>query len=175
MSDKARDAGDVVSELTQRFEQFAESARVTLREADHALDRSFASLVKADHVIYKQHAYMSLASGGDKRHTEPVQVDHHNCRLGKWYEVGEGKERFGALPVYKEMEAPHAAVHQGAHAALALAQSNWEGDAQIQEQMFQHIEAMEKGSDGVMQVIDRLVDARQAMLREPDKTTRTRS
>ena len=162
MSDKARDARSVVSELTQRVEQFAASARVTLREADHALDRSFASLVKADHVIYKQRAYMALNSGGDSSYTEPVKVDHHSCRLGKWYEEGHGKERFGALPVYRELEAPHAIVHQGAHAALALMQSNWESNAQIQEHMYLHFETMEKGSEGVMQVIDRMVDAHQA-------------
>ena len=38
-------------------------------------------------------------------------ADHHNCRLGKWYEGGKGKELFGHTPSFAQLAAPHEAVH----------------------------------------------------------------
>jgi hypothetical protein len=47
----------------------------------------FMSLAKLDHVLWKVNTYLSVSKG------EPAFdfVDHHNCRLGKWYYEGEGK------------------------------------------------------------------------------------
>jgi methyl-accepting chemotaxis protein len=74
-------------------------------------DRVFMSLAKLDHVIWKVNTYLSVAKG------EPSFkfVDHHNCRLGKWYEQGEGSDYFSGTPSYKSLEKPHAIVHNGTH------------------------------------------------------------
>jgi len=40
-------------------------------------------------------------------------VDHHNCRLGKWYYDGEGQQFFSCSDHYAALEQPHATVHQG--------------------------------------------------------------
>jgi len=37
--------------------------------------------------------------------------DHHNCRFGFWF-YGKGKERYGHLPVFAELELIHAHVHE---------------------------------------------------------------
>jgi hypothetical protein len=42
------------------------------------------------------------------------------CRLGKWYYEGEGRECFSKLMGYREIEAPHIAVHQHGVDALKL-------------------------------------------------------
>ena len=39
-----------------------------------------------------------------------VVADHQNCRMGKLY-LGMGKERFGHTKAFKEMDIPHALVH----------------------------------------------------------------
>ena len=44
--------------------------------------------------------------------------DETACRLGQWYYVGEGKAEFSRLPGYREMEAPHRAVHDHARRAV---------------------------------------------------------
>ncbi|MEW5893286.1 MAG: methyl-accepting chemotaxis protein [Pseudomonadota bacterium] len=146
-----------VDEMANRFQQFAAAAKITLDKTQEALDQSFASLVKVDHVIYKQRAYMALSSGGNEQYVKPVQVDCHSCRLGKWYYEGEGKALFSKTPSYPALEAPHEQVHQSAHAMLHLIDQGWEADVALQQDIYAKLEQMEQGSLGVMQVIDRLV------------------
>jgi len=38
-------------------------------------------------------------------------VSHHECRLGKWYEAGVGKESFSKTPSYAKLSEPHRIVH----------------------------------------------------------------
>jgi hypothetical protein len=123
----------------------------------HALDQSFASLIKVDHIIYKQRAYMALSTGGDDQYVTPVHVDCHSCRLGKWYYEGEGKALFSKTPSYAAMEAPHAQVHNSAHEMLHMIDRGWEQDVSLQQVIYGKLEKMEAGSAGVMQVIDRMV------------------
>ena len=38
-------------------------------------------------------------------------ASHHECRLGKWYEAGVGKESFSKTPSYAKLSEPHRIVH----------------------------------------------------------------
>jgi hypothetical protein len=44
--------------------------------------------------------------------------DETQCRLGRWYYEGEGRAEFSRLPGFREMEAPHKAVHDYARKAV---------------------------------------------------------
>jgi len=44
--------------------------------------------------------------------------DETECRLGQWYYEGEGRAEFSRLQGYREMEAPHKAVHDQARQAV---------------------------------------------------------
>ncbi len=157
MRDMANDSRAMVGQLAERFSQFAASARKTLEKTWHALDMSFASLIKVDHIIYKQRAYMALSSGGDAQFVSAVGVDCHGCRLGKWYYEGEGKARFGQTSSYPAMEAPHHQVHHSAHEMMGFIGKGWEKDLNMQQTIYAHLENMEAGSHGVMEIIDRMV------------------
>jgi methyl-accepting chemotaxis protein len=146
----------VVSELANTFGRFAEAAGKTERESVVAHDKSFTTLVKMDHMIYKQRAYLSLNSGGDSAYTQPVGVDHRNCRLGKWY-LGDGKEMFGNLPAYKSLDLPHSKVHGGAHRVLEQLNLDWENNTDVQMAIMGSLKEMEEGSQGVMDMLDRMV------------------
>jgi methyl-accepting chemotaxis protein len=147
----------VVSEVADRFRQFAASAGTTLSKANHVMDQSFASLIKVDHMIYKQRTYMALNSGGEEQYAKPVSVDSTACRLGKWYYEGDGKARFGTVSSYRDMEQPHAQVHRNAHAVLQLIGQGWENNIGLQHEIYNHLEEMERGSDGVVETINRMV------------------
>jgi methyl-accepting chemotaxis protein len=77
----------------------------------HMTDRIFMSLAKLDHVIWKVNTYLSVA----ERKEVFKFVNHHNCRLGKWYNEGDGKEYFAKTKSYKALEKPHSIVHNGTH------------------------------------------------------------
>ncbi|MCW8907639.1 MAG: CZB domain-containing protein [Sedimenticola sp.] len=74
------------------------------------------SLAKLDHVLWKVNTYLSVNMN------EPAFdfVDHHNCRLGKWYYQGEGKEFFSESSHYVAIEQPHSVVHQGTKGVFEL-------------------------------------------------------
>lgn len=156
MHEIANSSQGVIARLEEKFASFHSSAKTTLVTAHYAQDLSFSSLVKVDHVIYKQRAYALINNASDEDLQKAVSVNHHDCRLGKWYE-GAGKEVFGELSSYRTLLDPHAKVHSSVHAAVELLSQGWERDEKIQLQIIAAMENAESGSRGVMQVLDRVV------------------
>jgi len=156
MRTMAESSASVVSSLAATFGSFASSAVATERESVLVHDKSFTTLVKMDHMIYKQRAYLSLNSSGDEQYTKPVGVNHQQCRLGKWY-LGEGQELFGKVPSYRALDVPHATVHNGAHRMLTVLAGDWENNTDSQMLIMNALQEMEDGSQGVMENLDRMV------------------
>ncbi len=72
--------------------------------------RSFVETAKVDHLVYKMEIYKVFLGVSQK--TAADFASHTACRLGKWYYEGDGAQSFSRLPGYKEIESPHAGVHQ---------------------------------------------------------------
>jgi len=157
----ASDMQSKIEVLQGNFNGFSENAKSMRRSSSLAHDICFASLIKVDHMIYKQKTYMSLTKGVDSEEAKAVSVDHHHCRLGKWYYEGEGQKTFNRTHSFPTMETPHMSVHNNAHKILEQLQSDWMGDKNSQAQLLSCYEGMELASDGVMEVIDRMVDEKQ--------------
>ncbi|QKQ25124.1 CZB domain-containing protein [Candidatus Reidiella endopervernicosa] len=145
----------------QRFTELADASRDTITRISHAKDLGFASLIKIDHIIYKQNGYMALSKGEDSAEAQAVSVDHTCCRLGKWYYEGVGKQLFGQTRAFKALEAPHRSVHAYVQEALAESLLDWEGNEELNRSLLQHIEAAERASSEVMELIDQMVLERQ--------------
>ena len=97
--------------LMETISSFERNASRSVYEVEYISDKIFASLAKIDHVTYKNNLYALLFG-------EPNEFDsvsHHNCRLGKWYESGIGKEEFVKMPSYPKLDRPHAIVHEQAN------------------------------------------------------------
>ncbi|HLP98704.1 MAG TPA: methyl-accepting chemotaxis protein [Sideroxyarcus sp.] len=156
MHEIANSSQGVISRLEQKFGQFYESAVTTLAGARYAQDLSFASLVKVDHVIYKQRAYVLISEPEHEDFRKAVSVDHHNCRLGKWYE-GPAKEIFGDLPSYRNLVQPHSKVHGCVYDMTQMLGQKWERDEALQDRIFNALECAEEASLEVMAVIDKVV------------------
>ena len=97
--------------LTTNFEatlqMFAQDGEIMASSIDHMLDNTFIGLVKLDHLLFKTNAYIAMLHEDSSAHFS----DHHECRLGKWYDEGIGKERFSHTASYKAMAHPHSQVH----------------------------------------------------------------
>ncbi len=78
--------------------------------------RSFVEIAKLDHLVWKFNVYRTVM-GQDNLQPADLSV-HTQCRLGKWYYEGEGVGCFSQLPGYRELEAPHKAVHEAGAQAL---------------------------------------------------------
>lgn len=113
--------------------------------------RSFVELAKSDHLVYKFNIYQVLMGISDKSPDE--FADHTMCRLGKWYYEGEGHACFSQLAGYRELEAPHRAVHR--HALEVLAQFS-QGNT---EEALSELEGMEKASLDVLACLEKMATA----------------
>ncbi|MBI4938788.1 MAG: CZB domain-containing protein [Nitrosomonadales bacterium] len=138
------------------FSEFAQSAEKTIHRVSRTKDRSFGSLVKMDHIVYMQNAYMAVEKAGGGEEAAAVKSDHHNCRLGKWYE-GAGKELFGKTAAYVRLEKSHAGVHSCVHRSVQLSRGDWEKNADLRNELVSELEKSEQASSEVINLIDAMI------------------
>jgi len=114
----------------------------------NSTDNSFIQTVKMDHVVWKLEVYQVMLGMSDK--TINDFADHHNCRLGKWYFMGEGAEKYANYSAFKQLDAPHAQVHNYGISALKAMQA---GDM---EQTVKDLSIMESASVEVINILTSL-------------------
>ncbi len=146
----------IVETFSARFAEFEQAAEKIKLSATDTQETSFSTLVKIDHIIYKQNAYLAVADKTRANEAKAISVDHHHCRLGKWYYEGLGKERFSELSSYRRLENPHARVHQFGHQALALSHQDWQAKPELIESILKAMDGMEQASQEVMQLLTQM-------------------
>lgn len=153
MSDIANESSTSIEEFRGVLNEFNIDAVATSKAASIIESSTFITLAKIDHIIFKSNAFSAIFHGKTK-HTF---ADHHNCRLGKWYETGKGKEHFVKLPSYTKVNAPHMIVHESVHANLEFIK-NGDTVAQNKEQIINNFIQMEEASDVLMGHLDSLLE-----------------
>lgn len=159
---------DSLSEHSQKFSDDGEAMASSL---SNSLDltkrmqqtirlsalRSFVELAKMDHLIFKFEIYKAFFG---ITHKSAEDIGHHTtCRLGKWYYEGEGRN-YAHLRGYRELEAPHAAVHNNAKEAINLLAM---GDLRP---AVQAVSRMEKASMSVIDALERMAQAGEAEIHQ---------
>ncbi|AWK62376.1 methyl-accepting chemotaxis transmembrane sensory protein [Helicobacter cinaedi PAGU611] len=120
---------------------------ITKHSTFNLSNRIFCVLAKLDHIVFKNNLYSYIFGLADSFNC----VDHHNCRLGKWYFEGEGKAVFANTQGYKALDAFHMGVHTE---AITLAQTFADEKQSCPKKLIDtKILAMEQSSDGVMKAI----------------------
>lgn len=158
MKSIADESSATITNFGSHMSQFATSAQVSVGKLAESRDRVFTNLIKLDHVIFKQNTYRTLDAGVDSQEGQAVAVNHHNCRLGKWYDEGEGRELFGSMPSFPRIIDPHAEVHGNAHQVLeAIQDKSWADNEDVRAKILFHINAMEQASSKLMDLLDNLV------------------
>lgn len=109
-------------------------------------DSVFISLAKLDHVLWKVNTYLSV-----NMHEPAFQfVDHHNCRLGKWYYEGDGKSFYSQSSHFHDLEGPHSRVHGMTHNVF----SHLQRDELDYRGLWVELDAMEQASREVFACLD---------------------
>jgi len=103
-------------EYNSEIESLHTLTKQSLKELNNLSDSVFMNLAKIDHVIWKINTYSSVY---EKQPTFEF-VSHKNCRLGKWYEKGDGIKYFSNAPSYYKLDKPHANIHDTTHKVFAL-------------------------------------------------------
>jgi hypothetical protein len=140
-----------VNQMSDRMSIFQRNSSRSVYEIMDISNYIFSNLAKIDHVIYKNNIYAFLFG----QNNEFASVNHHQCRLGKWYDSGVGKEEFGKLKSYTKLEAPHALIHSQANGLIA---DCGEGSKLCSRtQIEQRIKTIEEASHTVFATLDALV------------------
>jgi len=142
-------SNELIMNLNDCLNQDADKMRESFNEMEFTNDRIFMSLAKLDHVLWKVNTYYSAIT----KEEQFKFVDHHNCRLGKWYYTGDGKESFSKTSHYSKLEIPHATVHNGTHKVFDLMVA----DNLDVKTLYTAFEEMEKGSDDVFKILDEIL------------------
>lgn len=157
-SREADEASTLMERFRDQFQSIADAASQTKGYVSHAKDRTFGSLTKADHVIYKQYGYLLFDNSQSLSDAEQAaRVSHTDCRLGRWYYEGSGAELFSGTSSYAKLEAPHRAVHEHVQHAIALRDGDWRQDAALRREIVNHMAQAEEQSYKVLQYIDGMI------------------
>ncbi len=149
----ATTSGETVDTFQDTLRTFNENANETASLSKKVKTQNFTTLIKADHILYKAGVYNTVLHEDG---SVSAQVDHHECRFGKWYE-NEGKEEFGNQSTYREILAPHTEVHAAANRNITI--TNDPVNESKVPALISNFHDMEKASDSLFDKLDQLVNA----------------
>ena len=89
-------------------------------------------------------------------HEESTLSTHETCRLGHWYK-DYGKEHFGDVEGYKEIEKPHSIVHKNAQEILDSIYKSGDID---QNSVIQKVEQIEKATLTLFNDLEQLIETK---------------
>ncbi|RVZ65644.1 chemotaxis chemoreceptor TlpD [Helicobacter pylori] len=123
----------------------AQAAKYTIYNTNN---RVFCGLAKLDHVVFKNNLYGMIFGLNSFDITS-----HKNCRLGKWYYEGAGKENFSNTSGYRALESHHASVHAEANDLVKAVQEDHITDLKYLEHK---VHLMEDSAKHVKENIDKM-------------------
>jgi predicted nucleic acid-binding Zn-ribbon protein len=106
-----------VSTVMENMKQLLDLSQNMEGTISAAALRSFVEVSKIDHILYKFEIYKVFMGISDR--TADSFSSHSNCRLGKWYFEGEGKDCYSRLDGYSAIANPHQGFHQHGKEAVA--------------------------------------------------------
>ena len=101
----------------QAVHQLADQAQHMHKVIHHSATAAFLHSAKLDHAVWKCRLYKQLLSAN----TDTPLEDHHQCRLGRWHQHGEGHQRYARTEAYRALAAPHRRMHDSGAEALKFA------------------------------------------------------
>ncbi len=123
----------------------AQASKYTIYNVNN---RVFCGLAKLDHVVFKNNLYGMVFGLNSFDITS-----HKNCRLGKWYYEGAGKENFSNTSGYRALESHHASVHAEANDLVKAVQEDHITDSKYLEHK---VHLMEDSAKHVKENIDKM-------------------
>jgi len=98
----------------EQMTHLSQNSKVISRDNQDVTYAIFMILSKLDHLLFKANGYKTVFSGK----ADSTFASEEECRLGKWYFQGQGKEKFGKCPTFSKMAAPHKEVHDSIKKAV---------------------------------------------------------
>ena len=98
----------------EKMQVLTDNSTIISRENKDVTYAVFMVLSKLDHLLFKANGYKTVFTGEATGHF----ATDNECRLGKWYFEGTGKDKFGKCASYSKMATPHKEVHDNIKKAV---------------------------------------------------------
>ncbi|HLT04259.1 MAG TPA: methyl-accepting chemotaxis protein [Pseudomonas sp.] len=151
-SGQARDFSETTGAAVAAMHGLHELALGMRQGIERSARRAAIERANLDELGLKFVVYNHLLGNGEGPH--PDLPDEHECLFGQWYYAEGGGA--GLDQAFRQIEAPHIAVHEEATAALDAY------DRQALEEALQHLGGMEEANREVMRIVNGLVAEREA-------------
>lgn len=153
--DRVGEKSHTVSNNTQGIEEttsnLVQLAKKMFGVIDASTDDAFVQTIKMDHMAWKLEVYKVLLGQSHSQANDFSDADQ--CRLGQWYNNGEGAKKYANQSAFKALESPHRDVHQqGKKAVDAYHRNEFSGAVACVRQM-------ENASQQVTSQLDRLAES----------------
>lgn len=156
-SENEQTLASMVLSLQESNDKFSDSAKEWFEANSH---RSLCEMAKIDHVLFKKRVVDTIMGRADWHHNDVP--DHHNCRLGKWYDSIRNPEICNHA-IFTDLVAPHEIVHAAARKAL---ECHARGDSMA---AFEALKEMDLASNEVLAGLEQLSQILANELRHADK------
>jgi methyl-accepting chemotaxis protein len=117
----------------------------------------FMVLSKLDHLLFKANGYKTVFTGEVTGHF----ASDNECRLGKWYFEGNGKDKFGKCSSYSKMSVPHKEVHDNIKKAVECVKAGT--CTQESQNVMTYFDAAEKASVKVVENLNAMLEEEKAI------------
>ncbi len=157
MEKLSHSSNEQISVFQDRMRELTSNASKIEEETTDVTYAIFTILSKLDHLLYKTNGYKTVFRG--EVHTK--FGSDTECRLGKWYFDGMGKEKFGKCASFSKMQAPHKDVHENIKRAVHCVET---GTCTKEAQnVMTYFDAAEDASKIVMTTLTALLQEERAM------------
>lgn len=122
--------------------------KLSITQTSHLKTKHYLRIVKTDHLLWKWWLYNFIL--GYHHIDEKELVDHHQCRLGIWYDETLNNPSVSNLPSFKQLEAPHRHFHENVRRIYHFVK---QGKLEEAEAAF---DTLEEISQRILNVLDQL-------------------
>ncbi len=123
--------------LDSSYQHILNSSKEMLDVINTSAMSAFIQTVKLDHIVWKSDVYAMVAGRSNKSIDDFAR--HTDCRLGKWYYEGDGRN-YASHHAFTSLDEPHKRIHAAGIEALFSAQA---GDRKM---VIESLKQMEKAS-----------------------------
>lgn len=114
MEELSQSSNSKMDTFQSRMNELSTNTEIISQENKDITYAIFMVLSKLDHLLFKANGYKTVFSGESTTHV----ASDTECRLGKWYFEGTGKEKFGKCASFSKMVEPHKEVHDSIKKAV---------------------------------------------------------
>ena len=123
LSSNMEDIQQTFSEIGSSFDKIIKEQSNSLKTfSDWKFDCMLLNIVKVDHLLWITKVLDALSNKQLSLSSSEL-TDHHQCRLGKWYD-GAGRQKYGDYKEFMELGQIHPKVHETGKALIDALNAN---------------------------------------------------